>query len=430
MSPRPTESKSFRTASPAGGRRAGLVHVALAVAAFAAFALSLMLASPAGAADGSAGVNGGSGVVITPKIKSAVCLRSCARKKGVRGGSLIKLTGVDMRAVHTVIFLGSRGAADDTRSAVAKARRNWVSVRVPADTATGPVVALGANGARSKANFMLPVLPAPPVIGSPDLQPVSGVALPPGVTLETGTSTPRVVFMGAKQLVRFSLRVTGAEAKAIVNLVRQSNGEVVGSWAIPAPNGQIASVDWDGKVAGQPAASGRYVFTATIETDSTASGQAVAAAAASPRISNSDLRNAFDLYGYMFPVRGTHDFGQYAAKFGGGRGHQGQDIMAKCNTKLVAARGGLVIESRFHSAAGNFIVIRPDGGGDMAYMHLVTKSPFKPGDRVYTGQTIGNVGQTGRASACHLHFEMWTGEIWRSKPFNPLPDLLAWDQVS
>ncbi|MBI5311348.1 MAG: M23 family metallopeptidase [Actinobacteria bacterium] len=426
----PTESKSVHAApyatAPSGvARRPGLTHAVLALAAVCAFVLAFVFAATAEAADGSAGVNGGSGVVITPKVKAAKCLRSCARKKGVRGGSLIKLTGVDMRAVHTVLFLGSRGAADDTKSAVVKARRTWVIVRVPADSATGPVVALGANGARSKANFILPVLPAPPVIGSPDLQPVSGVALPPGVTLETGTSTPRVVFLGAKQLVRFSLRVNGADATAIVNLIRQSSGEVAGSWTVPAANGQIVSVDWDGKIAGQEAPSGRYVFTTSVN-----AGQATTAASPTPRVSNADLRNAFDLYGYMFPVRGTHNFGQYAAKFGGGRGHQGQDVMASCGTKLVAARGGVVIESRFHSRAGNFIVIRPEGGGDMAYMHMVTKSPFKPGDEVYTGQTIGNVGQTGRASGCHLHFERWTGEIWRSKPFDPLPDLLAWDQVS
>jgi murein DD-endopeptidase MepM/ murein hydrolase activator NlpD len=60
----------------------------------------------------------------------------------------------------------------------------------------------------------------------------------------------------------------------------------------------------------------------------------------------------------------------------------------------------------------------------------VVKSPFKPGDHVYTGQAIGNVGETGDATVCHLHFEEWTGAIWESKVFDPLPDLLAWDLVS
>ena len=63
-------------------------------------------------------------------------------------------------------------------------------------------------------------------------------------------------------------------------------------------------------------------------------------------------------------------------------------------------------------------------------MHMPVKSPFNKGDRVYTGQTIGSVGRTGRASACHLHFEQWTGKIWSSRPVDPLADLKAWDLVS
>ncbi|MBJ7458502.1 MAG: M23 family metallopeptidase, partial [Thermoleophilaceae bacterium] len=80
----------------------------------------------------------------------------------------------------------------------------------------------------------------------------------------------------------------------------------------------------------------------------------------------------------------------------------------------------------------NYIAITPDAEalGDQAYLHLASRSPFKAGDRVYTGQQIGVVGSTGRSSACHLHFEQWAGEIWLSKPVDPLPALKAWDLVS
>ena len=39
----------------------------------------------------------------------------------------------------------------------------------------------------------------------------------------------------------------------------------------------------------------------------------------------------------IFPIRGAHTFGTGAAAFGGGRGHQGQDVFAECGTPLVAA---------------------------------------------------------------------------------------------
>ncbi|MFY9487299.1 MAG: peptidoglycan DD-metalloendopeptidase family protein [Solirubrobacterales bacterium] len=396
-------------------------------AIFTAFAIALSLtvvissSSPARAES-----TGGSNVEILPKITEIVCTRACAHKKSFQAGSTLRISGENLDVAKQIVFLGSRGPDDDVVASVASAKTRKAKVVIPAGAVSGPIIAATAAGDRSRQTRAVAIRPMPPVIGSPDLQAVGGVAIP-GVTFETGTSTPRVVFTGAKQLVRYSLRVNGIDsANATVSLTKQSTGVVAASWNVAVPAGQVVSVDWDGLSAGKPAASGRYVFTAQVH-----SGGTVAAAASAPKIASTGDRDAFDLYGFIFPVRGKHNFGQYAASFGGGRGHQGQDVMSRCGTKLVAARGGTVIQSRFQGAAGNFIAIRPDFGiGDQAYLHMASTSPFKPGDRVYTGQIIGNVGQTGRASGCHLHFERWTGEIWRSKPVDPLPDLLAWDQVS
>lgn len=140
--------------------------------------------------------------------------------------------------------------------------------------------------------------------------------------------------------------------------------------------------------------------------------------------------------GHVFPVRGPHDYGESGARFGSGRGgrdHQGQDIFARCGTPLVAARGGRVQFREYHPAGGHYIVI--DGartGADYAYMHMRSRSPFRVGDRVRTGQRIGSVGDSGNASGCHLHFEIWTAPGWYEggRPIDPWRPLRLWDRRS
>jgi murein DD-endopeptidase MepM/ murein hydrolase activator NlpD len=100
---------------------------------------------------------------------------------------------------------------------------------------------------------------------------------------------------------------------------------------------------------------------------------------------------------------------------------------------MVAARGGRVKVKGHHSAAGNYLVIDGAGTGlDYAYMHLAEPSPFRAGDRIYTGQRIGSVGETGNAQGCHLHFELWAAPGWYDggRPFDPLPSLQTWDSWS
>lgn len=138
--------------------------------------------------------------------------------------------------------------------------------------------------------------------------------------------------------------------------------------------------------------------------------------------------------GPFFPVRGKYTFGDGAAAFGGGRGHEGQDVFAACGTPLVAAEGGSVVTRSFHARAGNYIVIQVDGADRAeAYMHLAQPALFKEGDVVPAGTQIGNVGDTGRADGCHLHFELWIGH-WQGvggagNVIDPLPTLKSWAKL-
>ena len=86
--------------------------------------------------------------------------------------------------------------------------------------------------------------------------------------------------------------------------------------------------------------------------------------------------------------------------------------------------------NKYQSAAGNYVVI--DGKGkleDMAYMHLRRRSHLRQGQKVRAGERIGGVGDTGDATACHLHFEIWSNPGWYEggSPEDPAPRLHHWD---
>jgi murein DD-endopeptidase MepM/ murein hydrolase activator NlpD len=124
-----------------------------------------------------------------------------------------------------------------------------------------------------------------------------------------------------------------------------------------------------------------------------------------------------------FPVAAEYDFGTSENAFGGGRGHQGQDILTYCGGRVVAARAGKVTVAKWHAAAGNFAVVRSADGTNQVYMHLLRPARVGVGDRIEDGERIGTVGQTGRASTCHLHFEQWTAPGWYEggHPVDPRP---------
>ena len=130
----------------------------------------------------------------------------------------------------------------------------------------------------------------------------------------------------------------------------------------------------------------------------------------------------------VFPVRGTYDFGTEINRFGGGRDHKGQDIFAACGTPIVAARSGTVTFAKFHERAGHYAVITADDGTSQAYMHMLAPAIVGRPQRVIAGQPIGRVGETGRATGCHLHFELWTAPGWYQggRAVDPLPELLRY----
>jgi murein DD-endopeptidase MepM/ murein hydrolase activator NlpD len=181
------------------------------------------------------------------------------------------------------------------------------------------------------------------------------------------------------------------------------------------------TVDWNGRVDGGKhyARQGTYKFKVRAKHG----GPAITKGAAG--------KPKTGFFMHKFPIRGAHTYGD---GLGAGRGHRGVDVFARCGTTLVAARAGKVQYKAFQgSGAGHYLVI--DGKGtrtDYVYMHLREASPLAEGDRVRTGQRIGHVGETGNASGCHLHFEIWSGPGWYEggHVLDPVPKLHAWDRWS
>src|SRR4051794_21383617 len=366
--------------------------------------------------------SGGATYSPQPTVAGIACVGNCAAKKRIQGGSTAKISGQNLDGVTKVVFEGSglKGAAKATsvRSATATA----LLVSVPIDAQTGPVQAMASGGVQSDPSKTVKILPPPPPQSQPELSPAPGAP-----SLETATSASKW-YLGSQRGVLFSYRLSGsAPADVDVNLVRESDGAVVQTWHQPqvAP-GEVRTTRWTGIVGGQIQPEGRYAFRAVVQ-----QGGVTATSAAA----DNTERDAFDFYWHFFPVRGKHNYGSAADRYGAARSghtHQGQDVMANCGLKLVAAQGGTVVYSGYQSAAGNYIVVHGVDGTDNAYMHLAQPSAFSEGDKVFTGQQLGVVGETGDATACHLHFEIWTAPGWYNggHPIDPLPALQAWDAFS
>jgi len=362
-----------------------------------------------------------------PTVGSVACLKNCAPKKRIQGGSMAKISGQNLASVTKVVFQGSgskraaKAASIKTRSATA------LTVAVPLDAQTGPVRAMASGGVESAPSKTVKILPAPPLESQAQLSPAPGPRDAGAPVLETAVSASKW-FLGSQRGILYSYRLSGSKPSDVtVTLVRESDGGVVHTWTQPqvAPD-DVRTVRWTGIENSVTQPEGRYAFRAVATTG---------AATASSAAADDPNRDAFDFYQHIFPVRGSHNYGTAADRFGAprsGHTHQGQDVMSPCGTREVAAQGGTVVYSGFQSAAGNYIVIHGLDGTDNSYMHLAQPSPFSKGDTVFTGQQIGVVGDTGDAVGCHLHFEIWTAPGWYNggHPIDPLPALKSWDAFS
>jgi peptidase M23-like protein len=155
------------------------------------------------------------------------------------------------------------------------------------------------------------------------------------------------------------------------------------------------------------------------------------------RAASASSTSELDFFHHRHPLAGSFTYGGNDSRFGAhrrGHRHQGQDMAAAEGTPIVAPRGGLIESIAFQrSGAGNYAVLKGEGETrTYVFMHMRTGSvAVHEGQRVRTGQRIGEVGTTGESSGPHLHFEVWSG-AWQAggHAIDPLPLLRAWDSWS
>ncbi len=124
-------------------------------------------------------------------------------------------------------------------------------------------------------------------------------------------------------------------------------------------------------------------------------------------------RTVYEKMDFIWPVQG---------KLGDGfedderKRHQGIDIRASQGTPIKASGAGIVIYSgNTIKGYGNMVILRHSEEYVTVYAHNQVNL-VEEGAQIEKGQVIGKVGQTGRASGPHLHFEIRRN----NKPVDPM----------
>lgn len=172
--------------------------------------------------------------------------------------------------------------------------------------------------------------------------------------------------------------------------------------AVDDPSQKVAAKNTDNR-GGKTAASGARSMQSAKLSD----------AKKTPKPAATSKWDGGDAPRLIWPTNGkvTSGFGER-----NGNNHDGIDISAATGTPIFAAADGRVIYSDDKlSGYGNLLIVRHEGSWATIYAHN-DRNVVAKGDFVSQGQKIAEVGQTGRASGPHLHFEVRFGK----SPKDPL----------
>lgn len=131
-----------------------------------------------------------------------------------------------------------------------------------------------------------------------------------------------------------------------------------------------------------------------------------------------EQRNILSATPSIMPTKGviTSRFGYRKSPFSGrSELHKGIDIANKKGTFVVATADGVVIFAGMRGLFGRIVTIDHGHGIITHYAHL-NETIIKEGDNVKRGDVIAKMGNTGRSTGPHLHYEVRLNGI----PVNPI----------
>lgn len=116
---------------------------------------------------------------------------------------------------------------------------------------------------------------------------------------------------------------------------------------------------------------------------------------------------------FAMPVKGafrwTSGFGYRRDPKGyGTRMHEGTDMAGAYGTPIHATADGTVTHAGWDSGYGRLVKIKHDFGIETRYAHL-SQIRVEVGQRVSRGDRIGDMGNSGRSTGTHLHYEVRIG---------------------
>lgn len=104
--------------------------------------------------------------------------------------------------------------------------------------------------------------------------------------------------------------------------------------------------------------------------------------------------------------------------------HEGIDLIAPVGTPVLVTAPGRVLRAEYSGAYGNMVEVGHEDGFVTRYAHLRTIW-VKPGQSLDRLKPVGTLGNTGRSTGPHLHYEV----IFRGQAMHPANALAAWSRL-